>query len=118
MSVETELMSGALQPRMTVDGLRNLIQDLRRSPHGAPALILVSEYDRREINQDLMAGSVVEVAKEDQNPLHDGFAIGVIEGVMISSHSAIARGKCRCCYPIPEKQPIRLGGEGKIIVGA
>lgn len=112
-------VGSAIEPRLTVDGLRNLIQDARKTPRGAPRAILVSEYDRREINQDLLAGSVTEVAKEDRRPEHDRACMGVIEGVPIGCHPDIPRGKARLVYG-PKKAEIsaKLGGEGLIIVGA
>lgn len=91
-----------LQPRLTVDGLRDMIGDLRKAGH-IPTAILVNESDRRDLNQDLLAGSVVSVRKEDQAPEHDGVALGVIEGVVIMSHPDIARGKARLIFP----QPVR-----------
>lgn len=84
-----------------------------------PSVVLVSEYDRRDLNQDLLAGSIHEVAKEDQRPEHDGQCLGCIEGVWVSSSAHVPRGKARFVYP-PVKREVseRLGGEGKIIVGA
>jgi len=108
-----------IEPRLTVEGLRNLLQDWRKAGHRIPNFILVSEYDRRDLNQDLLAGSAHEVAKQDQRPDHDGEAIGMIEGVMVRSHPDVPRGKARFIYP-PVKAQVsdRLGGEGKIMVGA
>lgn len=107
-----------VEPRLTVDGLRDMLQDMRRAGRRMPNAILVSEYDRRDLNQDLMAGAVHEVAKEDQRPEHDGQAIGMIEGVVIGSSPHVARGKARLVYP-PEKKEVndRLGGEGVIMIG-
>lgn len=100
-------MAGAvgeqLRPRLTVQGLRELLADLRKAKRPLPTAILVSEYDRRDINQDLLAGSVQVVGKEDQAPEHDGLAIGIIEGVMIQGHPDIERGKARLLYP-PQRQ--------------
>jgi hypothetical protein len=107
---------------MTVDALRNLIADLKRTPRGVPKAILVSEYDRRDINQDLLAGSAHQVGKEDQAPEHDGQAIGIIEGIVIASHPHVARGKARLVYPPPaviaNQRAAAPKAEGKIIVGA
>jgi hypothetical protein len=107
-----------LEPRLTVEGLRNLLQDWRRAGHRIPNIILVSEYDRRDLNQDLLAGSQHEVGKVDQRPDHDGDAVGFIEGVMVRSHPEVPRGKARFIYP-PVRAEVRskLGGEGQIIVG-
>lgn len=105
-----------IEPRLTVDGLRDMIQDLRRSGARIPTVILVSEYERRDLNQDLLAGSVHEVAKEDQRPEHDGAAIGFVEGVMIRSHPDVPRGKARLIYPpvVDKNRP----ASGKVFVGA
>jgi hypothetical protein len=92
------LLSEALRPRLTVDGLLSLLSDLRAAGKPMPRAILVSEYDRRDLNQDLMAGSVDPVAKEDQTPDHDGAAIGVIGGVVVKSHPDISRGKARLVF--------------------
>lgn len=70
-----------------------------------PSAILVSEHDRRDLNQDLLGGSVEPVAKADQRPEHDGQAIGVIEGVVVMSHPDIARGKARLIYARTDVQP-------------
>lgn len=108
-----------IEPRLTVEGLRDMIRDWRAAGRRIPNVILVSEYDRRDLNQDLLAGSATPVAKEDQRPEHDGQALGCIEGVWVSSSPHVPRGKCRFVYP-PEKKEVseRLGGEGLIIVGA
>jgi hypothetical protein len=112
------LIGRAFEPRLTVDGMRDMIGDLRRAGR-VPRAILVSEYDRRELNQDVMSASVVPVAKEDQKPEHDRIAFAVIEGVMIMSSPEVPRGKARLVHTPQEKpSPGRLGGEGKIIVGA
>lgn len=109
----------ALEPRLTVDGLRNLLLDMRTAKKQLPRAILVSEYDRRDLNQDLLSGSVTEVSKQDQRPDHDAAAIGVIEGVIIKSHPHVARGKARLVFgPHAAPSPAKLGGEGLIIVGA
>ena len=108
-----------MEPRLTVEGLRNLLQDWRKAGRRIPNVILVSEYDRRDLNQDLLAGSAHEVAKQDKRPDHDGEAIGMIEGVMVRSHPEVPRGKARFIYP-PVKAEVsnKLGGDGKIVVGA
>lgn len=104
----------ALEPRLTVEGIRSLLQDLRDAGQQLPAAILVSEYDRREINQDLLGGSVEEVAKADQAPDHDAKAIGIIEGIMVRSHPDVPRGKARLAYPA-QKQQAKPLPSGKII---
>ena len=108
-----------VEPRLTVDGLRDLLQDWRRNGQRMPKIIMVSEHDRRDVNQDLLAGSAHEVAKDDQRPEHDGEAIGIIEGVMVRSHPDVPRGKARFLFaPEVRHYEQKLGGEGLIIVGA
>lgn len=104
---------------LTAAGLRAMLQDMRHAGMRIPNLILVSEYDRRGLNQDLLGMSTTEVAKADQRPEHDGKCIGMIEGVAIGASPHVPRGKCRFVFP-PEKKTVseRLGGEGLIIVGA
>jgi len=107
------------EPALTLEGLRNFIQDLRRHGQRIPNIILVSEYERRDLNQELLGASTAPVAKEDQRPEHDGQAIGFIEGVMVRSHPDVPRGKARLLYPpVLKDVDNKLGGEGKIIIGA
>lgn len=87
------------EPQLTLEGLRNLIQDLRRSGARIPSVILVSERERRDLNQELLAASTSAVSREDQRPEHDGHAVGIIEGVMVRSHPDVANGKARFLYP-------------------
>lgn len=91
------------EPHLTLDGLRNLIQDLRKSGNQVPTVILVSERERRDLNQELLAASTVEVSKADQAPDHDGAAVGVIEGVMVRSHPDVPNGKARFLFPATVK---------------
>ena len=112
-------VGSAIEPRLTVDGLRDMIQDMRRHGQRIPNIILVSEHERRDLNQDLLAGSAVEVAKADERPEHDGEAIGLVEGVMLRSHPDVPRGKARLIYPpLVQNVENKLGGEGLVIVGA
>jgi 3-hydroxy-3-methylglutaryl CoA synthase len=105
-----DALGDALQPRLTVDGIRTMLEDLRRAGKRMPSGILVSEYDRRELNQDLFGASVEPVAKADQRPEHDGEAIGVI-GVPVTSHPDVRRGTCRLIYPAaaPTAKPLPSG---------
>jgi len=108
-----------VEPRLTVDGLRDLLQDWRRKGRRMPKVIMVSEHERRDLNQDILGCSAQPVAKEDQVPEHDGEAIGFIEGVMVRSHPDVPRGKARFLYADEVRHvEQKLGGEGLIIVGA
>lgn len=112
-------VGSAIEPRLTFDGLTDMLRDIRKTNQRMPALILVSEYDRRDLNQDVLGQSVEPVAKEDQAPEHDGRCICFVEGVPVRSHPDISRGKARLVYPEQYAQVMnKLGGEGRIIVGA
>ena len=98
-------------PALTLEGLRNMLQDMRRRGQRIPNIILVSEYERRDLNQDLLGASVGTVAKEDQRPEHDGEAVGFVEGVMVRSHPDVPRGKARFIYPpvVDQSKPLPSG---------
>ena len=72
---------------LTVESVRELIADLRA--HGLPAkIVLVSEYDKRELKQELMAmGDSLAESDED--------VIGLIQGCMVLSHRDVPRGTAR-----------------------
>jgi hypothetical protein len=108
-----------IEPRLTAEGIRQLIRDRRDAGEKVPTYIVVSEYDRRELNQDVLGMSVGEVDKADRTPDHDGKAIALIEGVMVRSHPDVPRGRARLVFSAEERKiENRLGGEGLIIVGA
>jgi hypothetical protein len=100
-----------MEPALTLEGLRDLIQDMRKAGQRIPTIILVSEYERRDLNQELLGSSVDSVAKPDQRPEHDGIAIGIIEGVMVRSHPDVPRGKARFIYPpvLDKAKPLPSG---------
>lgn len=102
------------EPSLHWDGLREMIQDLRRNGQRIPNYIIVSEHERRDLNQEILGASLQEVSKADQHPDHDGVAIGFIEGVMVRSHSDVPRGKARFIYP-PVLEPTDKLPEGKVI---
>lgn len=104
------------RPCLTLDGLRNLLQDIRKAGQRIPKIILVSEYERRDLNQELLGASTQDVAKQDQRPEHDGEAIGFIEGVMVRSHPDVPRGKARFLYGTEKVQ--RAPSDAKILVSA
>jgi hypothetical protein len=92
----------ALKPRLTVGGILEMLADMRASGEPMPAAILLSEYDRRELNQDLCAGAAqtLEDAKRDR---HDGDAIAIIGGVPVFSHRDVRRGTARLVYAGQQK---------------
>jgi hypothetical protein len=78
---------------LTFDGLREMVRDLRdRGVH--PALILVSEHEKRDLKQDILAFSTerLPVAYEAD---HEQAVIGFVEGCPVVSHPHMPRGKCR-----------------------
>jgi hypothetical protein len=84
--------SRGLRLSLTVDGLRQLIHDQIKLGF-KPSCILVSETDRRDLNQDLMSMSATPVAKADENL--DFESIGFIEGCMVASHPDVRAGHVR-----------------------
>jgi hypothetical protein len=104
------------EPSLTWDGLRNLLGDIRRNGERIPAVLLVSERDRRNLNQEILGNSVTPVAKDDQRPEHDNAAIGFVDGVMIRSHPDVPNGRARLLYtayaeaakPLPSGRLISL----------
>ena len=92
------MIGDAFRPTLTLDGLRNLLQDMRTAGKPMPKGIMVSERERRDLNQEILGASRETVARDDQRPEHDGQAIGVIEGVWICSHPDVPNGKARLIY--------------------
>lgn len=108
-----------IEPVLTVEMMKQLIADLTTQYGRKPTAIMVSEYDRREMNQTIMAGATQPVAKDDQRPQHDHDALGYVDGVAILAQPDVSRGKARPVFgPLLRDVSERLGGEGKIIVGA
>lgn len=72
---------------LTIESVREMINDLRA--RGLPAkLVMVSEYDKRELKQELMAmGESLAESDED--------VIGLIQGCMVISHRDVPRGTAR-----------------------
>lgn len=103
------------QPRLTAEGIRQLIRDIRDRKERIPSYILVSEYDRRDLNQDVLGMSTTPVADADKRPEHDGQAIAILEGVMVRSHPDVPRGRARLIYPPLLDQ--NVPSTGKIIIG-
>lgn len=101
----------AFEPSLTLEGLREMIQDMRRLGQRIPNYIIVSEHERRDLNQELLGASKEAVAKADQAPEHDGQCIGFVEGVMVRSHPDVPRGKARLIYPpvVEEAKPLPSG---------
>ena len=76
---------------LTVESVRELIKDLRA--RGLPAkVVVVSEYDKRELKQELMEMG-------DQLAESDDDVIGFIQGCMVISHRDVPRGTARVLRP-------------------
>ena len=117
--VPGEIGSAQDRPFLTVDGFKQLVKDLTEAHGRKPTCILLSEYDRRELNQELLSAATNKVAAEDQRPEHDGEAIGYIDGVSFASERGLSRGRCRPVWGAEQLEVNdRLGGEGRIFVGA
>jgi hypothetical protein len=103
-----------LEPALTWEGLTNMLGDMRKAAQRMPDVIMVSEHDRRDLNQEILGHSTNEVAKADQAPEHDGACVGFIQGVMVRSHPDVPRGKARLIYP-PVRAEAKPLPSGKII---
>lgn len=111
-------IGAAIAPRLTLDGLRDLLGEMRRRGERMPVAIIVSETERRDLNQELLGASEEAVAKEDQRPEHDGRAIGIVDGVMIRSHPEVPVGKARLVYPPVKDDPKPLPSGKLYSIGA
>ena len=70
---------------LTLESVREMINDLRA--RGLPAnIVMVSEYDKRDLKQELMAMGET-LSDTDEN------VIGFIQGCMVISHRDVPRGK-------------------------
>jgi hypothetical protein len=78
---------------ISFEGLRLLIADLHKQGI-QPAAILVSEHEKRDLKQELMAGSK-QHSKDAEEADHDLRAIGFIGGIPIMSHKDVPRGQAR-----------------------
>ena len=72
---------------LTLESVREMINDLRA--RGLPVnIVIVSEHDKRELKQELMAmGETLSDTDED--------VIGFIQGCMVVSHPDVLRGTAR-----------------------
>lgn len=82
-----------VQLAISFDGLRLLIDDLRKAGHN-PAAILVSPHEKRDLKQELMSRSKKHT-KDAEEKDHDTHTIGFVQGVPILSHPHVPRGKAR-----------------------
>lgn len=84
-----------MQGRLAIsfEGLRLLVADLHKQGV-KPAAILVSEHEKRDLKQELMAMSK-QHSKDAEEVDHDLKAIGFIGGIPIISHKDVPRGQAR-----------------------
>ena len=73
---------------LTIDGLREMIDDLRRSGV-TPAYVLVGPMDARDVTNEVMAHAkeVLPGIRDDKG------SIAIIEGIPVLSRADVPRGK-------------------------
>lgn len=76
---------------LTLDGLRNLILDLRAAGQ-VPGAILLSEREKKDIKLEIMAAAA-EVSDDAEDTLDH--CLAMIGGVPVVSHPLVTPGKCR-----------------------
>lgn len=82
-----------LRLAISFEGLRLLVSDLHKQGI-KPAAILVSEHEKRDLKQELMAMSK-QHSKDAEEADHDLKTIGFIGGIPIISHKDVPRGQAR-----------------------
>jgi len=93
------------EPTLTVAGLRELIEDLRRAGR-VPRAIVLSAHDKNSIKDELEGdGQKHKVDDREKDPTLDE-VVAIILGVPILSHPEISRGRAR----IIENQGQHLNG--------
>lgn len=94
--VEASVAAGEINRLyITVDGLANMIDDLRARGL-QPVSIALSKRDRRDLNDDLMSLSKEKISKADADDNH--MHIGMIKGVQIGWNRFVENGKCAVNY--------------------
>ena len=84
---------------LTLESVREFINDIRAQGYSTH-LVFVSEYDKRELKQELMQmGESINETDED--------VIGFIQGCMLLSHKDVPRGTARVVIP---EQKTRIYG--------
>lgn len=89
--------------RFTYDAITDMIREQRQLGR-KPRLLLVSEYDRNEIIQEIQAHSIAPVPKNDEDKFNQ--TLGFIDGCLTLAHRDVARGQIRviCAKPNPDQQ--------------
>lgn len=87
---------------ITLDGLRNLIRDLRAAGQG-PAAILVSEFEKKDLKFEMM--SLAKATTPDAEATVDR-AVCIIDGVIVMSNKSVPRGRAWLVPrdPLPRKR--------------
>lgn len=82
---------------LTVEGLRELLGDLR-SAGRTPVAIVLSPHDKNSIKDELEnTGTRLKVDDRERDPTLDE-VIAIIENVPITSHPDISRGKAQILF--------------------
>lgn len=91
--------------RFTYDAITDMIREQRRLGR-TPKLLLVSEYDRNEIIQEIQSQSVTPVPKADEDKFNQ--TLGFIDGCLTLAHRDVPKGKIRviCARPNVDKQRV------------
>jgi hypothetical protein len=94
--------------RFTYDALTDMVREQRRLGRD-PKLLLVSEYDRNEIIQEIQAHSLTPVPKDDEDKFNQ--TLGFIDGCLALAHRDVPKGKIRviCAKPNPDTQRVISG---------
>lgn len=93
---------------MTYDALRDMVQE-QKTLGREPKILLVSEYDRNEITQELQAHSIEPVKKADEDKFNQ--TLGFMEGCLVLAHRDVPKGRIRviCAKPNPDSQRVISG---------
>lgn len=98
-AIRNRLAAGdKLDLRLTLGGLRMLIEE-QRAAGLRPVCVIVSETERRDLNDELMAASIEDVSPADAN--RNDAQIGFIMGVQIRSNPEVGPGKARIIHAAP-----------------
>lgn len=94
--------------RFTYDSLTDMIREQRQIGRN-PQLLLVSEYDRNEIIQEIQGHSVTPVPRSDEDKFNQ--TLGFIDGCLALAHRDVPKGQVRviCARPNVDKQRVISG---------
>lgn len=91
--------------RFTYDSLTDMLREQRQLGR-EPKLLLVSEYDRNEIIQEIQGHSTSPVPHDDEDKFNQ--TLGFIDGCLALAHRDVPKGQVRviCAKPQPEQRVI------------